>query len=590
MKCGFDPVCVLVDEERMDHNIMERNAGRLSTFLPLKEWYLEAKKNAALAVKEADVDWSKFGMFGLFSRFLNSFEEISTLYSMRHGMISGNRKPSELENSPYHVRRMFGSAFVNMIGRVCSTPYDNAKDMYLNEGGYKIGSPFEVKHDYTNRSQKYFGLDMHLLYGVLSAPFGDILSNDDLPKCKRLFPMAEAHRRIHVKVDLTPPPSRGGKPESSSLFEFRKKQDTWIASAFKDRNCIGVLVCSAAVHGGSATRTFPGASVVMVPTYSRVVGEFWVFITRGEPSIVNLYDTLSVWSWKQTLEGVELSKALRNERDTNVLGTADCVSFGESDECNYTLCSMTRIRELMGYYDIPIGYASNPERWWGVRDVIDSDTFLMMGKCSDYKTIRKLAPCAYHARISELFVAGKFPGDDRFSDVYNSQTHFIRHFPRIASDILGWDILSGYSLRAYAASLRDDIPNDREVVVSGHMLNMLLITWFRPIDFPRYLKTILWNLHAYGGNRGARKLIKRLWEEGVLMDSVLLEEQWGLWHDWLEYDIAVDVYEDLAPRLGMHLPIADFVRGRLKALKRMKSFYFQSGERDLKSRPARIVV
>jgi hypothetical protein len=153
---------------------------------------------------------------------------------------------------------------------------------------------------------------------------------------------------------------------------------------------------------------------------------------------------------------------------------------------------------------------------------------------------------------------------------FNSQTHWVK---TISMSIrLTWDIQDVHIWRRLALSQFNDEAVilestdvtgffyersgrrrvKRMVAVSGHLVNMMLMSHLGVVDIPRYLKTIEGNFIV---NLGRSKEKKDLLEELNRFKErrLILEDrnaQIVLWHSYYDYIIAVDTYVLIAKAVG----------------------------------------
>jgi len=126
-----------------------------------------------------------------------------------------------------------------------------------------------------------------------------------------------------------------------------------------------------------------------------------------------------------------------------------------------------------------------------------------------------------------------------------TQTHLVKYFTACIRKFSGWDKSTLYKLRRDIIVLKGGVAIDdnrvngklmidgqwRYLALSGHLINLLLASVVLPVDFNRYFDTITSNL------------------KGIGIDGLTAEVGEGVWHNFYEFDIAVDVYDLMCNQL-----------------------------------------
>jgi hypothetical protein len=128
-----------------------------------------------------------------------------------------------------------------------------------------------------------------------------------------------------------------------------------------------------------------------------------------------------------------------------------------------------------------------------------------------------------------------------------TQSHLVKFFTANIRKFSGWDKSTLYKLRRDIIVLKGGVAIDdprvngrlvlegqwRYLALSGHLINLLLASIVLPVDFDRYFDTIDSNLR------------------GKPIEGLTAEKGEGVWHNFYEFDIAVDVYDVMCNQLNI---------------------------------------
>jgi hypothetical protein len=161
-------------------------------------------------------------------------------------------------------------------------------------------------------------------------------------------------------------------------------------------------------------------------------------------------------------------------------------------------------------------------------------------------------------------------------DVLTSQTEVVKMYTIPMRFVFGHDNITLHSIRR--SVLKDKypaaviLPQEEQVhgvldgirlSVAGHLVNSLLAMHFMNVSMSRRMKAVWYNVNAVFG--------------AVRLDSTSMVGEPGsnpyvLWHNYVEYDVAIDAYIVLATRLGLAPDLQAVKYCRIEINKMLKKF------------------
>jgi head-tail adaptor len=192
-----------------------------------------------------------------------------------------------------------------------------------------------------------------------------------------------------------------------------------------------------------------------------------------------------------------------------------------------------------------------------------------------------------HPFMQLWFCVYKFPlFEDRWQTWLNSQTHIVRLLTPQIREIYNHDKSTLHAIRrATMLSLYSDLDvrvvEDKRVngsirfngkviyvAIAGHMINLLLISSFWPVDFARYMRVIEFNVRVFSRKEKGREVNR--WSSRHL----LAESNWRLkgvlWHSYFDWYGAVGTYLAMAKILGFPVNVRG-IRYVIKELQRIRA-------------------
>jgi hypothetical protein len=139
--------------------------------------------------------------------------------------------------------------------------------------------------------------------------------------------------------------------------------------------------------------------------------------------------------------------------------------------------------------------------------------------------------------------------DVRRQSWINAQTHFVKMVTPILRDYYGLDDKSLHHWRLWAMKIRypDSIIYDdfrvngkvdgKLVAVAGHLINMMMASYWWPIDVKRYMEVLEDNIiNAHTNDFSADRYMVATGTHAEYYSP-------GLWHTTVEYQLAIDTYQ-----------------------------------------------
>jgi hypothetical protein len=164
----------------------------------------------------------------------------------------------------------------------------------------------------------------------------------------------------------------------------------------------------------------------------------------------------------------------------------------------------------------------------------------------------------------------------------NSQTHLVRLISPALREIYGHDKGSLHIVRRAVLTVMGGVPvNDNRVngyflrdekrfyvAVSGHLINLILISAYATVDWKRYFDSIEGNIATYSRSPGAVRSMSLLAKA-----HLLAEGQWrhplSLWHGYDDYVLSIPVALVMGAAMGFRCDprCLLYISGRLRSLK-----------------------
>jgi hypothetical protein len=192
----------------------------------------------------------------------------------------------------------------------------------------------------------------------------------------------------------------------------------------------------------------------------------------------------------------------------------------------------------------------------------------------------------------QCFAKGSWLFDKEIQSWINSQTHWVKTISVTIREV--WNIEDVHKFRRRALKKRypkstiilDEritgiIPSrgkvPRVVAVSGHFLNLLLLTHLGVIDIHRHMMMIEGNLKMVSRNT---KVLER-WQE-LAGEHLIVENRRPpnkLWHSYYDYEVAVETYQLICFFVGFQvdIPLVNYVQQRLTELRSKYNIFNRNG-------------
>jgi hypothetical protein len=226
-------------------------------------------------------------------------------------------------------------------------------------------------------------------------------------------------------------------------------------------------------------------------------------------------------------------------RDCNINVQGNVLSFGKWKDKIYDIY---RIQESLG----------DSYCCFTLRDYICMSQF--KGTKTNLLSIRG-PPSNLNSAISKLYVIFiktkhvETVMDINTQNFLNAQTHLVKMITPILRKDRDLDNMSLHYWRLYAMMKKypdsvvyDDVRvtgmiKGKLVAIAGHPLNILIASRWHAVDCHRYWRTIRNNVEAWRSNDFSSEI-------DMLRTGTNAEHaRFGLWHNWLEYSLAVETYK-----------------------------------------------
>jgi hypothetical protein len=177
--------------------------------------------------------------------------------------------------------------------------------------------------------------------------------------------------------------------------------------------------------------------------------------------------------------------------------------------------------------------------------------------------VRPMPPCNGRAKLHHMwFYVGRLDESTNVQTHWNSQTHLMLPVAKLIRSCYGMDSNRVYSLRSIVAKRKDpsviSVSSSRGSYITqqgnvhaipGHLINLMIASWFTVIDIERWFNTIIHN-YQYFLSKEVRNDTQLLLQQGKLAEP---DSVGKLWHHPDDFIHAIDVIKEWESQLNISL-------------------------------------